>query len=268
MRFWGATVITNLFSAIPFIGGYIVTFIWGGFAINNATLNRFFVLHFLLPFILLILILIHIYFLHLKGSSNPLGINNSVDWVKFHPFYTSKDIVGFIFFLFFSCLIIFFIPWAFSEPDNFTPANPLVTPLTIKPEWYFLWAYAILRAVPSKLGGVLTIFRAILILYVPLFFKNIRKVGSQSYTITSIIFWCFISIVIYLTILGGLPVYVVVEFHSRIFTSLFFLSFLFYLLIPLAEEVFVLIGNFYGFYLTISSKYYSAIENFIKLTQK
>jgi len=134
IRFWGATVITNLFSAIPLIGKSIVEWMWGGFAISNATLNRFFALHFLLPFVIFALMVVHIFFLHFEGSSNPLGFSETLDKIPFHMYYTTKDIIGFLFFFIIRSYLIFFYPWVLGEPDNFIPANPLVTPLHIKPE--------------------------------------------------------------------------------------------------------------------------------------
>ena len=168
MSFWGATVITNLFSAIPFVGDEIVTLIWGGYAIGNPTLNRFYVLHFLLPFVILAVVFIHLVALHKSKSNNPLGIdsNKLKDNLPFHPYYTVKDYFGFgVFFLIFF-VFVFFLPNFFGEPDNYIPANPLVTPSHIVPEWYFLPFYAILRSVPDKLIGVLLMFGAVFILFV------------------------------------------------------------------------------------------------------
>ena len=168
MSFWGATVITNLFSAIPFFGDEIVTLIWGGYAVDNPTLNRFYVLHFLLPFVILAVVFIHLVALHKAKSNNPLGIdsNKSKDNIPFHPYYTIKDYFGFgVFFLIFF-VFVFFLPNFFGEPDNYIPANPLVTPSHIVPEWYFLPFYAILRSVPDKLIGVILMFGAVFILFV------------------------------------------------------------------------------------------------------
>ena len=168
MSFWGATVITNLFSAIPFIGDEIVTFIWGGYAVGNPTLNRFYVLHFLIPFIILAVVFVHLIALHKAKSNNPLGVdsNKAKDNLPFHPYYTVKDYFGFgVFFLVFF-IFVFFLPNFFGEPDNYIPANPLVTPGHIVPEWYFLPFYAILRSVPDKLIGVILMFGAVFILFV------------------------------------------------------------------------------------------------------
>jgi len=154
MRFWGATVITNLLSAIPYIGKSLTIWVWGGFSVRNATLQRFFVLHFILPFLMVGLRVVHLVLLHEEGSRDPLGLDANVDKVVFHPYYTVKDFMGILMFFFVLLGVIFLYPSLFLEADNLTPANPLSTPAHIKPEWYFLQYYAILRAVPNKLGGV------------------------------------------------------------------------------------------------------------------
>jgi ubiquinol-cytochrome c reductase cytochrome b/c1 subunit len=168
MSFWGATVITNLFSAIPVVGDSIVTWLWGGFAVDNPTLNRFFALHYLLPFIIVGVVALHVVALHVHGSNNPLGIDpkGPQDTVPFHPYYTMKDGFGVICFLIVYAIFVFFYPNALGEAVNYVPANPLVTPNEIVPEWYLLPFYAILRAVPDKLGGVLCMFGAIAVLFV------------------------------------------------------------------------------------------------------
>jgi ubiquinol-cytochrome c reductase cytochrome b/c1 subunit len=168
MSFWGATVITSLFSAIPVVGDSIVTWLWGGFAIDNPTLNRFFALHYLLPFIIVAVVALHVVALHVHGSNNPLGIDpkGPQDTVPFHPYYTMKDGFGVICFMVIFTAFAFFAPDYLGHPDNYIPADPLVTPAHIVPEWYFLPFYAILRAVPDKLGGVLAMFGAIAILFV------------------------------------------------------------------------------------------------------
>jgi quinol-cytochrome oxidoreductase complex cytochrome b subunit len=168
MSFWGATVITNLFSAIPFVGEKIVTWLWGGFSVDNPTLNRFYSLHYLLPFLIVGVVVLHLVALHRFGSNNPLGIDTKgpQDTLPFHPYYTAKDMFGLGVFLIIYALIVFFAPNLFGEPDNYIPANPLATPPHIVPEWYFLPFYAILRAVPNKLGGVVLMFSSILVLFV------------------------------------------------------------------------------------------------------
>jgi ubiquinol-cytochrome c reductase cytochrome b/c1 subunit len=167
MSFWGATVITNLFSAIPVVGESIVTWLWGGFAVDNPTLNRFFALHYLLPFIIVAVVALHVVALHVHGSNNPLGIDpkGPQDTVPFHPYYTMKDGFGVICFLIVYAIFVFFYPNALGEAVNYVPANPLVTPNEIVPEWYLLPFYAILRAVPDKLGGVICMFGAIAVLF-------------------------------------------------------------------------------------------------------
>jgi ubiquinol-cytochrome c reductase cytochrome b subunit len=168
MSYWGATVITNLFSAIPGVGNWIVTLLWGGFSVDNPTLNRFFSLHYLLPFVITGVVFLHVVALHITGSNNPLGIDvkSSADTLPFHPYYTAKDSVGMCVYLLVFALIVFFMPDIFGEPDNFIPANPLQTPNAIVPEWYFLPFYAILRSVPDKLLGVLCMFGSILVWFV------------------------------------------------------------------------------------------------------
>jgi ubiquinol-cytochrome c reductase cytochrome b subunit len=168
MSFWGATVITNLFSAFPIVGDHIVTLLWGGFSVDNPTLNRFFSLHFLLPFVIFGVVFLHVAALHITGSNNPLGIDvkGPADTVPFHPYYTAKDSVGMVvYFIVFACLV-FFAPNYLGDPANYIPANPMVTPTHIVPEWYFLPYYAILRAVPDKLGGVLLMFGSILVWFI------------------------------------------------------------------------------------------------------
>src|SRR5271154_6617755 len=168
MSYWGATVITNLFSAFPVVGNWIVTLLWGGFSVDNPTLNRFFSLHYLLPFVIFGVVFLHVVALHITGSNNPLGIDvkSEQDTVPFHPYYTMKDSVGLcVFFLVFA-LLVFFAPTILGEPDNSIPANPLQTPNAIVPEWYLLPYYAILRSVPDKLLGVIMAFGSIFLLFI------------------------------------------------------------------------------------------------------
>nr|ARH54765.1 cytochrome b [Trigonopterus sp. 4 AH-2016] len=206
MSFWGATVITNLLSAIPYLGDSLVQWIWGGFSVSNATLARFFSLHFLFPFIVLALVIIHLLFLHQTGSSNPLGLNSNLDKVTFHPFFTFKDLVGFLAMMFLLCILTLKTPYFLSDPDNFTPANPLVTPVHIQPEWYFLFAYAILRSIPNKLGGVIALVLSIFILYLIPFLTKSNLKSTQFYPLNKILFWSFLSIFILLTWIGARPV--------------------------------------------------------------
>nr|WMQ77934.1 cytochrome b [Mesastrape fulguraria] len=206
MSFWGATVITNLLSAIPYLGTMLVNWIWGGFAVDNATLTRFYTFHFLLPFIILMMTMIHLLFLHQTGSNNPLGLNSNLDKIPFHPFFTYKDLIGFIMLLFFLIMLTLINPNMLGDPDNFIPANPLVTPAHIQPEWYFLFAYAILRSIPNKLGGVIALIMSILILIILPFTFNKKIQGIQFYPINQILFWSFIIMVILLTWIGARPV--------------------------------------------------------------
>jgi len=206
IRFWGATVITNLFSAIPYIGTNLVEWIWGGFAVDNATLNRFFALHFILPFIILVIVVLHLLFLHQTGSNNPLGLNADSNRIPFHSYFSIKDALGYSFVLLIFIILIIYNPNIFTDPENFLLANPLTTPTHIKPEWYFLWLYAILRSIPNKLGGVIAIFIALLILFtIPLTLIS-NKQSSRFYPINQILFWSLISIWMLLTWIGGQPV--------------------------------------------------------------
>nr|YP_002916052.1 cytochrome b [Eriogyna pyretorum]ACN22010.1 cytochrome b [Eriogyna pyretorum] len=226
MSFWGATVITNLLSAIPYLGTMLVNWIWGGFAVDNATLTRFYTFHFLLPFIILMLTMIHLLFLHQTGSNNPLGLNSNMDKIPFHPYFTYKDLIGFIILIMFLSLLTLINPYLLGDPDNFIPANPLVTPIHIQPEWYFLFAYAILRSIPNKLGGVIALIMSILILIIlPMtFFKKIQ--GIQFYPINQIMFWIFIMMVILLTWIGARPVEAPFIITGQLLTIFYFLYFI------------------------------------------
>lgn len=206
ISFWGATVITNLVSAIPYLGTIIVQWVWGGFAVDNATLTRFFTFHFIFPFIILALVIIHLLFLHQTGSSNPLGLKINIDKISFHPYFSFKDIVGFLIIILILTAVTLINPYMLGDPDNFIPANPLVTPVHIQPEWYFLFAYAILRSIPNKLGGVISLILSIAILVIlPFTQKNLIK-GYQFFTINKIFFWVYVNIVILLTWIGARPV--------------------------------------------------------------
>nr|NP_008749.1 cytochrome b [Vidua chalybeata]AAC35515.2 cytochrome b [Vidua chalybeata] len=206
MSFWGATVITNLFSAIPYIGQTLVEWAWGGFSVDNPTLTRFFALHFLLPFVIAGLTLVHLTFLHETGSNNPMGIPSDCDKIPFHPYYTTKDILGFVLMFALLASMALFSPNMLGDPENFTPANPLITPPHIKPEWYFLFAYAILRSIPNKLGGVLALAASILVLFLlPLLHTS--KLRSMTFRpISQILFWTLVANVLVLTWVGSQPV--------------------------------------------------------------
>jgi ubiquinol-cytochrome c reductase cytochrome b/c1 subunit len=201
MSFWGATVITNLFSAIPVVGESITTWLWGGFAIDNPTLNRFYALHYLLPFIIVAVVALHVIALHVHGSNNPLGIDprGPQDTVPFHPYYTMKDGFGVVVFLIIYAGVTFFAPDYMGHPDNYIPANPLVTPEHIVPEWYFLPFYAILRAIPDKLGGVLAMFGAIAVLFILPWLDTSRV---RSATFRPIYKWFMLVLVIDVVVLG------------------------------------------------------------------
>jgi len=189
MSFWGATVITNLFSAIPFLGQAIVEWLWGGFSVDNATLNRFFSLHYLMPFLIAGLTIIHLSLLHKDGSNNPLGININVETIPFYPYFYVKDLFAFFILLFVFSVFVFFFPNILGHPDNYIPANPLVTPAHIVPEWYFLPFYAILRSIPDKLGGVIAMVSAILVLLL-LPFINTSVIRSTKFRpIFAIFLW-------------------------------------------------------------------------------
>ena len=205
MSFWGATVITNLFSAIPLVGENIVTWLWGGFAVDNPTLNRFFSLHYLLPFVIAGLVVLHIWALHVPGNNNPTGVNvkSESDTVPFHPYYTVKDGFAIAVFLLLYASFVFYNPNVLGHADNYIPANPLVTPAHIVPEWYFLPFYAILRAVPDKLGGVLLMFGAIATLFV-LPWLDTSKVRSMRYRPQAkLYFWIFVLAALVLGYCGG-----------------------------------------------------------------
>ncbi len=226
IRFWAATVITNFLSAIPQIGKALVEWVWGGFAVNNATLARFFTFHFLFPFILIFLILLHLLFLHQTGSSNPLGINSDPQSIPFHPYYTTKDLVGVLFASALLSIVVFLYPYLFLEPENYIPANPLSTPPHIKPEWYFLWAYTILRSVPNKLGGVSAILGAILILFLIPFLHFHARQTTAFYPLSQIYFWCFFTNFLLLTWIGRKPVQAPFEWLGQNFTAFYFFFFI------------------------------------------
>lgn len=227
ISFWGATVITNLLSAVPYIGIDLVQWLWGGFAVDNATLTRFFSFHFVFPFIIIALTIIHLLFLHQTGSNNPLGINRNSDKIPFHPFFSFKDIFGFIILFFLLIFICLIYPYTLGDPDNFIPANPLVTPPHIQPEWYFLFAYAILRSIPNKLGGVIALILSIAILFILPFTNNFNFQSNQFYPLNQILFWIIVSLVILLTWIGARPVEDPYILTGQILTILYFSYFIF-----------------------------------------
>ena len=227
MSFWGATVITNLFSAIPLVGDTVVTWLWGGYSVDNATLNRFFALHFLLPFMIFGVVLLHIWAFHTTGNNNPVGIEpkSEQDTVPFHPFYTTKDLFAIILFCIFFAWFAFYIPNFLGHPDNYVEANPLVTPAHIVPEWYYLPFYAILRAIPDKLGGVVAMFGAILIMFL-LPWLDTSKIRSASFRpLFKQFFWIFLVNCIALGYLGAKPAEGIYVILARLCTIYYFAHF-------------------------------------------
>uniref|UniRef100_A0A3G1GQT8 Cytochrome b n=1 Tax=Labidostomis lusitanica TaxID=294640 RepID=A0A3G1GQT8_9CUCU len=234
MSFWGATVITNLVSAIPYLGVTIVQWIWGGFAVDNATLTRFFTFHFLFPFIVAALVLLHLLFLHQTGSSNPLGTTRNIDKIPFHPYFSFKDILGMMITVAGLTTLTLANPYLLGDPDNFTPANPLVTPIHIQPEWYFLFAYAILRSIPNKLGGVIALVMSIAILYTLPFTNKKMFLSNQFYPINKMLFWSLFAIVLLLTWIGARPVEDPYILIGQVLTVLYFL---YYIINPLVANL-------------------------------
>nr|YP_010028682.1 cytochrome b [Stomaphis sinisalicis]QOS49069.1 cytochrome b [Stomaphis sinisalicis] len=229
MSFWGATVITNLLSAIPYLGKSIVIWIWGGFSINNATLTRFFSIHFILPFMIIMFTMIHLMFLHLTGSNNPLGINSNFDKINFSPYFIIKDLMGLIIFLWMFINLTLLFPYLMNDHNNFIMANPMITPNHIQPEWYFLFSYTILRAIPNKLGGVMALMMSILILFILPIFNKKKFLSIKFYPINKILFWNLIMTFFMLTWIGMNPVEYPFISMGQIFTmqyfSYFFLNF-------------------------------------------
>ena len=227
MSFWAATVITNMVSAIPYIGKSIVVWLWGGFSVDNATLNRFFSLHYLFPFIILALVLIHLVFLRENSSNNPLGVEFTVDYLYFYPYYWIKDLLGvFCFFLFFG-LFVFFSPNYLGHPDNYIMANPMVTPPHIVPEWYFLPFYAILRSIPDKLFGVIAMVASILIMMVLPYLSADSKIRSNAFRpLSKLFFYFFVFNCFLLGWIGHCPAEMPYILIGRVATIFYFLYFL------------------------------------------
>lgn len=232
MSYWGATVITSLFSAIPFVGEYIVQFLWGGYSVDNPTLNRFFALHYLLPFIILALVMLHVVALHVHGSNNPTGKDlEEKDKIPFHPYYTYKDLFSFAIYLIIFSYFVFYAPNYLGHPDNYTPANPLITPSHIVPEWYFLPFYAILRSIPSKLGGVVTMFGAIFVLFLLPWIDRSKERSGDNRPFFQAAFFAFVCDVLCLGFVGSKPPEGVYTLIGKFATSYYFFHFL--VLLPL-----------------------------------
>nr|VFU78644.1 Cytochrome b oxydase [Proasellus beticus] len=225
MSFWGATVITNLVSTMPVFGHELVQWLWGGFAVGGVTLTRFFALHFLVPMIISALVLIHIMYLHQTGSNNPTGLSVSVDKELFHPFYSLKDVVGMVMMVSFLLLVSLMAPFLMGDPENFNEANPLSTPLHIQPEWYYLFAYAILRSIPNKLGGVVALLLSVLVLYIIPLSVGKTSGSNQSYPTVQFLFWCFVGAVLMLTWIGARPVELPYVLVGQVLTISYFAFF-------------------------------------------
>nr|ABY80854.1 cytochrome b [Lepidophyma reticulatum]ABY80855.1 cytochrome b [Lepidophyma reticulatum]ABY80856.1 cytochrome b [Lepidophyma reticulatum] len=235
MSFWGATVITNLLSAIPYIGTTLVQWIWGGFSVDNATLTRFFTFHFILPFVIIAMAALHLLFLHETGSNNPTGLNSNSDKIPFHPFFSYKDLLGALMISLLLLLLALFFPYLLGDPENFTPANPLVTPPHIKPEWYFLFAYAILRSIPNKLGGVLALLFSILILMLLPLLHTSKQRTTMFRPLSQILLWTALANIMVLTWIGGQPVETPFILIGQLSSALYFLLLL--LLYPLLAKL-------------------------------
>nr|YP_010535309.1 cytochrome b [Megacopta lobata]UYA97809.1 cytochrome b [Megacopta lobata]UYA97822.1 cytochrome b [Megacopta lobata] len=226
MSLWGATVITNLLSSIPYLGDTMVKWLWGGFSVDNATLTRFFTLHFMLPFLISAMAMIHLLFLHQTGSNNPMGLNSNYDKSPFHPLFSIKDIMGMTITLTLFSMLILMEPRMLGDPENFIPANPLVTPVHIQPEWYFLFAYAILRSIPNKLGGVIAMIMSILIIMMPMITNKSKFQGNKFYPINKILFWMFITVMMLLTWIGARPAEEPFIMVGQMLTTMYFSYFI------------------------------------------
>nr|ACZ67525.1 cytochrome b [Coloceras sp. SLC-2005]AEM23836.1 cytochrome b [Coloceras sp. SLC-2011] len=222
MSLWGATVITSLLSAIPYLGSFLVEWVWGGFSVSGPTLHRFFSLHYLLPIVLFFFAMVHIFFLHEKGSSNPMGVSLNSDKVYFVPYFLSVDLVGVFFFFFFFFLFIFKFHDLLMDPDNFVPANPMSTPPHIQPEWYFLFAYSILRSIPSKFGGVMALVFSILFLVFLPFMSLNRSVVFRMSSVGKFFVVVLFVIFFLLTWIGSMPVEFPYESVGKVLSMIYF----------------------------------------------
>lgn len=240
ISFWAATVITNLLSAIPYIGVILVEWVWGGFAVGNPTLIRFFSFHFILPFIIFFIVILHLFFLHETGSGNSIGIMSDCDKINFHPYFRFKDVYGFgIFFLFF-ILICIMMPYIFMDVENFISSNPLVTPVHIQPEWYFLFAYTILRSIPRKIGGVVALIISVFILYFFPFLFNHKFRRNSYYYLMKYLFWYFMINWFLLTWIGACIVETPYIELGIIFRFIYFFIFILFVTIYCVQDIFIL----------------------------
>lgn len=240
ISFWAATVITNLLSAIPYVGVIIVEWIWGGFAVGNPTLTRFFAFHFILPFVILFLVILHLFFLHETGSGNPVGVRRDCDRVFFHPYYTIKDIYGFGCFFIFFIIICIISPYIFMDVENFISSDPLVTPVHIQPEWYFLFAYTILRSIPRKMGGVIALVISVVLLYFLPFLIDHKFRSRTFYYIMKFIFWIFLVNWLLLTWIGACVVEIPYRGLGIMFRFIYFILFFIFWGIFRVQDVFLL----------------------------
>ena len=230
MSFWAATVITNLLSAIPYVGVMLVEWIWGGFAVGNPTLVRFFAFHFILPLVILVVVVIHLLFLHEKGSSNSVGLRRISDRIFFHPYYRVRDVFGLVVFIIVFMVICLWSPYLFIDVENFIPSNPLVTPVHIQPEWYFLFAYCVLRSVPRKIGGVVALIMSVIVLYfLPIYMRH-RFCKVVFYGFMNVFFWAFVVNWMMLTWIGACEVdrpYRILGIHFSVLYFLIYVMFWF-----------------------------------------
>lgn len=224
ISFWAATVITNLLSAVPYLGVILVEWIWGGFSVGNPTLTRFFTFHFILPFIILFIVILHLLFLHETGSGNPMGLNRNFDKISFHPYFSVKDIFGVILCYIFFIIICFEFPYIFIDVENFIPSNPIVTPVHIQPEWYFLFAYRILRSITRKIGGVVALLISVLVLYFFPFFLKHKFRRSYYYPLRKVLFWFFFVNWLILTWIGACEVVSPYIYLGMVFSFFYFLG--------------------------------------------
>nr|ALG35823.1 cytochrome b [Parevania sp. SJW-2015] len=226
MSLWGATVITNLLSSIPYLGNTMVLWLWGGFSVDNDTLNRFFSLHFILPLLILLMVIIHLIFLHENGSSNPSGLESNYFKIPFHPYFSLKDLITVFILFLIIMLVILMNPNMLNDPENFIKANPMITPVHIQPEWYFLFAYAILRTIPNKLGGVIGLLMSILILFMMPFNTKSKIKTFYFYPPSKFLFWTFVNIFILLTWMGMKEIKYPFNIMSQILSILYFSYFI------------------------------------------